>query len=112
MSDYDPMRRDPKRPAVDEAGHPVRSGMNWNWVIGGIAAIVVLIVALSFVGREDQTADTGPRPTTTGQSVPTQAEPAAPSATRPTIPANPAPAAAPPAPAPAEPASPAPANPN
>ncbi len=110
MSDYDPMRRDPKRPAVNEAGRPVSRGMNWSWVIGGIAAIVVLIVALSFVGREDRTADTGPRPATTGQSVPTQSEPASPSAARPTVPANPAPAAAPPAPA--EPASPAPANPN
>jgi hypothetical protein len=75
MSDYDPMRRDPARPAANEAGYAADRGLNWSWILGGIAAIVVLIVALSFVGREDQTAD-NQRPVTTGQSSPTQSTPA------------------------------------
>jgi hypothetical protein len=71
MSDYDPNRMDPKRPAVNEAGYAADRGFNWNWIIGGIAALVVLVVALSFMGRDDRTADTGPTPAaTTGQSTP------------------------------------------
>lgn len=100
MSDYDPHRMDPKRPAVDEAGYAADSGYNWNWIIGGIAAIVVLIVALSFVGRDDQTADSQ-RPVTTGQSSPAQSTP------------TPAPKASPTTPSPAERTMPPqPANPN
>jgi hypothetical protein len=69
MSDYDPNRVDPLR-----SDQPLESAraFNWNWIIGGIAALVVLIVALSFVGRDDRTAETGPRPATTGQASPTQ----------------------------------------
>ena len=70
MSDYDPNRMDPTRPDLDQA-----SDFNWNWIIGGIAALVVLIVALSFVGRDDRTADTGQPPATTGQASPTQPMP-------------------------------------
>jgi hypothetical protein len=99
MSDYDPMRRDPKRPAVNEAGYAADRPFNWNWIIGGIAAIVVLVVALSFVGRDDRTADIGqPTAATTGQS-----SPALP---------NPAPEASPATPAPAERTAPPPVNPN
>jgi hypothetical protein len=104
MSDYDPKRRDPQRPAVNEAGYAADRGFNWSWIIGGIAAIVVLFVALSFVGRDDRTAvDTTPPPVTTGQSAPAERSPAA----------TPAPNAAPTAPAPAEPTAPQrPASPN
>ncbi len=98
MSDYDPNRMDPKRPAVNEAGYAADRGFNWNWIIGGIAAIVVLIVALSFVGRDDRTADTGQPPATTGQAAPTQSSPApAPKASP--APAAPAEKSAPPRPA-------------
>jgi type IV secretory pathway VirB10-like protein len=79
MSDYDPNRIDPKRPAVNEAGYAADRGFNWNWIIGGIAALVVLVVALSFMGRDDRTADTATPPAaTTGQSTP------APTSTAPT----------------------------
>jgi hypothetical protein len=102
MSDYDPNRMDPKRPAVNEAGYAADRGFNWSWIIGGIAAIVVLIVALSFVGN-DRTADTGRPAVTTGQSSPAQPNPAP----------APAPKASPATPAPAERTTPPqPANPN
>jgi hypothetical protein len=101
MSDYDPNRMDPKRPAVNEAGYAADRGFNWNWIIGGIAALVVLIVALSFVGRDDRTADTAQPPAaTTGQGT-TQPAPA---------PSAPAERTAPTPPA--ERMAPAPANPN
>jgi hypothetical protein len=47
MSDYDPNRMDPNRPAIDETRYAGDSGFNWSWIIGGIAAIVVLIVGRS-----------------------------------------------------------------
>ncbi len=75
MSDYDPNRTDPTRPVVNEAGYAADRGFNWNWIIGGIAAIVVLIVALSFVGRDDRTAGTDVPPATTGQASPTNPAP-------------------------------------
>jgi type IV secretory pathway VirB10-like protein len=106
MSDYDPNRVDPTRPAVNEAGYAADRGFNWSWIIGGIAAIVVLVVALSFAGRDDRTADTGQPAATTGQSSPSQS---APTRSDP----MPAPNAAPTAPTPTErTAPPRPANPN
>jgi type IV secretory pathway VirB10-like protein len=91
MSDFDPTRVDPKRPAVNEAGYAADRGFNWSWIIGGIAAIVVLFVALSFLGGDDRTAETTPPPATTGQSSPMSPAPTAtPNATP--APANPAPA--------------------
>jgi hypothetical protein len=71
MSDYDPNRMDPKRPAVNEAGYAADRGFNWSWIIGGVAALAVLLVALTFLGGDDRTADTGQPPAaTTGQSTP------------------------------------------
>ncbi len=71
MSDYDPNRMDPTRPDTRNARFDSNAGFNWNWIIGGIAALVVLIVALSFVNRDgDQTAQT-PAATTTGQGTTT-----------------------------------------
>lgn len=92
MSDYDPNRMDPKRPG--EAGYGATRGYNWNWIIGGVAALVVLIVALSFMGNSDQTADTGEPPAaTTGQATPPAKTTPSPAATSP----NPAPTTPPPA---------------
>jgi hypothetical protein len=68
MSDYDPDRMDPRRPG--ETNYTAGSGFNWNWIIGGIAALVVLLVALSFMGSDDRTADTGQPSATTGQASP------------------------------------------
>jgi hypothetical protein len=73
MSDYDPNRMDPR---PDPTRYDARADFNWNWIIGGIAALVVLIVALSFVGRNDQTADTGQPAATTGQAPKTSPNPA------------------------------------
>lgn len=81
MSDYDPNRMDPNRPDMRDARYDTARDFNWNWIIGGIAALVVLIVALSFVGREgDQTAQTPPA-TTTGQGTTGQGTTAPPPAT-------------------------------
>ncbi len=101
MSDYDPNRLDPKRPASHEAGYAANRGFNWNWIIGGIAALAVLLIALTFLGGDgDRTADTGQPSATTGQSSPT-----------PSTNSNPAPKATPSTPpaertAPSRPASP------
>jgi hypothetical protein len=106
MSDFDPKRMDPKRPAVNEAGYAADRGFNWTWILGGIAAIVVLIVALSFMGGDDRTAETTPPAATTGQASP-PATPMNPTPTTPNV------APAPVNPAPAERAQPlTPANPN
>jgi hypothetical protein len=76
MSDYDPNRLDPKRmdparPATHETGYAADRGMNWSWIIGGVAVLAILIAALSYMGRDDQTAVTGQPPAaTTGQSTP------------------------------------------
>lgn len=103
MSDFDPNRMDPKRPAVNEAGYAADRGFNWSWIIGGVAAIVVLIVALSFLGSDDRTADTGQPSATTGQASP-QSSPMNPAPTTPNAspPLNTTPAerTAPPSPAP------------
>lgn len=70
MSDFDPSRMDPNRPDMRNARYSARN-YNWNWIIGGIAALVVLLVALSFIDRTgDQTAETPPA-TTTGQGTTT-----------------------------------------
>lgn len=107
MSDYDPKRMDPKRPAVNEAGYAADRGFNWNWVIGGIAALAVLLIALTFMGGDDQTADTGQPPATTGQASPSSS-PSKPSST-----SNPAPTTpnASPSTTPAERTAPPPASP-
>jgi hypothetical protein len=107
MSDYDPNRvdpnrmdpnrMDPRRPAVNEAGYAADRGFSWNWIIGGIAALAVLIAALAFMGRDDRTADTGQSPAaTTGQSStpPASTAPASPNA-RPSAPATQTPPARP-----------------
>jgi hypothetical protein len=101
MSDFDPKRMDPKRPAVNEAGYVADRGFNWTWVIGGIAAIVVLFVALSFLGTDDRTADTATPPaTTTGQGSSTTS-PMNPTATpAPRVNTAPAERTVPPSPAP------------
>jgi hypothetical protein len=78
MSDYDPNRMNPNRPDLNQARHEAARDFNWSWIIGGVAALVVLLVALSFVGRSDQTADTGRPAATTGQASPTPATPAPP----------------------------------
>ncbi|MFN3350004.1 dynamin [Pseudorhodoplanes sp.] len=93
MSDYDPNRLDPKRPAgrpTAYEGAATTGGFNYGWVIGGVAALVVLLVALSFMGSgSDRTAGTATEPpATTGQASP---PPAA---------VNPPPADVTPAPAP------------
>jgi type IV secretory pathway VirB10-like protein len=111
MSDFDPKRMDPKRPAVNEAGYAADRGFNWSWIIGGIAAIVVLFVALSFMGGDDRTAETTTTPpaATTGQASP----PASPMNPAPRAPnASPNVTPAPASPAPAERTPPPPANQN
>ena len=76
MSNYDPNRIDPDRvdptrPDMADGRYDTARNFNWNWIIGGIAAVVVLLVALSFIDRSgDQTAET-PAATTTGQGITT-----------------------------------------
>ena len=109
MADYDPNRTDPNRidpsnPGMRDSRLDAARGFNWNWVIGGIAAVVVLLVALSFVGRSgNQSADIANPPATTGQASPRQSSspnpaPTTPNATTPSMaPSTPAPSPTPPA---------------
>jgi hypothetical protein len=71
MSDFDPKRVDPQRPVMNDAARHTGAGFNWSWIIGGLAAVVVLIVALSFMGGDDRTADTTQPAATTGQGTST-----------------------------------------
>lgn len=87
MSDYDPNRTDP--PRSDQVRYDSTRSFSWNWIIGGLAALVVLVVALSFMGRNDRTADTGQPPATTGQASPRQPMSPNPATTTPTPPAPP-----------------------
>ena len=98
MSDYDPKRLDPNRPDPTRPDPRLEvvntnSGFSWNWLLGGIAAVVVLLVAVSFMNRSDRTAEGIAPSQTTGQ------------ASRPSV-------AAPPVTAPADNMAPRPATPN
>lgn len=79
MSDMRDPRLDPSHP---DYRNPKASyepdGMNWSWILGGIGALVVLLLALSYwSGGDRQTAgDTTPPATTTGQSAPRVTPPA------------------------------------
>jgi hypothetical protein len=74
MSDYEPNRLDPNRP---DPRLDTRSGFGWNWVLGGIAAIVLLLVAVSFMSSSDRTAEgIAPSQQTTGQASPPPLNPA------------------------------------
>jgi hypothetical protein len=72
MADYDPNRLDPNRPDYRNSRLDPGPGMNWNWILGGIAVVVVLLIALSYMGGDNRTAGTSPSPsaTTTGQGLP------------------------------------------
>ncbi len=71
MSHYDPNRMDPNRPDLRDA-RAERAFFSWNWIIGGLAALVVLFVALSFFGGgDDRTAQTPPAPRSTCCTTPT-----------------------------------------
>lgn len=89
MSDYEPNRLDPNRPDPRDARIDNSGGFNWTWVLGGIAALVLLLVAVSFMSSSDRTAEGIAPSQTTGQASPP-----------------------PPAAAPAEKMSPRPATPN
>jgi hypothetical protein len=71
MSDMRDPRLDPSHPdyRTPRARHEP-DGMNWSWILGGIGALVVLLLALSYwSGSDRQTAgDTTPPATTTGQA--------------------------------------------
>lgn len=78
-----PDMRDPRLdPSHPDYRNPKASyepdGMNWSWILGGIGALVVLLLALSYwSGGDRQTAgDTTPPATTTGQSAPKATPPA------------------------------------
>ena len=81
MTDYDPNRVDPNRldPNRADPARPLRNdvpssragGTSWNWILGGLAAIVLVLVAMSMMSRSDRTAEgVAPSKETTGQSVP------------------------------------------
>jgi hypothetical protein len=85
MSDMRDPRLDPSHPDYrnPKADYEPRAaydsdGMNWSWILGGIGALVVLLLALSYwSGGDRQTAgDTTPPATTTGQSAPRVTPPA------------------------------------
>jgi hypothetical protein len=71
MSDYDPNRLDPNRQDLRDVPFDSGNGFNWNWLLGGIAAVVLLLVAMSFMTSSDRTAEgIAPSGATTGQSSP------------------------------------------
>jgi len=97
MSDMRDPRLDPSHPDYRNPSTRLETdGMNWSWILGGIGALVVLLLALSYwSGGERQTAtDSSAPPVTTGQSTPRADPPAT------TGQGTPRPA---PAPAPSEP---------
>ncbi len=61
MADYDPNRdfRDPNR--LNEMQTPNweaerEANASWGWILGGLAAVVLVLVALSFARNDTQTA--------------------------------------------------------
>lgn len=71
MSDMRDPRLDPSHPDYrNPKASYERDGMNWSWILGGIGALVVLLLALSYwSGGDRQTAgDTTPPAATTGQA--------------------------------------------
>ena len=92
MSDYDPKRLDPNRPDLNRPSSRldadnINSGFSWNWLLGGIAAVVLLLVAVSFMSSSDRTAEGIAPSQTTGQaSPPPAAAPVEKMAPRPAIP--------------------------
>jgi hypothetical protein len=76
MSDMNDPRFDPSDPEyrranLDRAGNIERAGLNWSWVLGGLGALVLVLLALSYWGGYDeQMASDMPPPATTGQSLP------------------------------------------
>jgi hypothetical protein len=70
MSDYEPNRLDPNRPDPRDPRFDERGGFGWSWVLGGIAAIVLLLVAVSFMSSSDRSAEGIAPSQTTGQASP------------------------------------------
>ncbi len=89
--------RDPGHPDYRNPKAELDSdGMNWSWILGGIGALVVLLLALSYwSGGDRQTAGDTTPPVTTGQSSPQTTPPA--TTGQGTTQPNPAPASPPPA---------------
>jgi len=71
MSDYDPRYRDPNRlQDLERSDYQVEreAGGYWGWIIGGVAALALIIAAVGYSRDNSQTADTGA--TTTGSNAP------------------------------------------
>jgi len=91
MADYDPNRdfRDPNR--LNEMQTPDweaerNANASWGWILGGLAAVVLVLAALSFGRNDSQTASNEPSATprpapTTGTTPPAARTPTQPSTT-------------------------------
>jgi len=86
MSDFDPKHMD-RGNSLGDSRYQQPGDFNWNWVIAGIAAIVVLLVAMSFIDRSSERMAENPAISTTGQGTPEIARDA-PVTTRPSSPAQ------------------------
>ena len=96
MADYDPNRdfRDPNR--LNEMQTPNweaerEANASWGWILGGLAAVVLVLVALSFARNDTQTAsNTGNEPpiSQTRPSTPTTINPPAQNRPAPTAPST------------------------
>jgi hypothetical protein len=67
MADYDPNRdfRDPNRLTNTPDWEAERNAnASWGWILGGLAAVVLVLVALSFSRNDSQTASMNEPPTT------------------------------------------------
>ena len=98
MSDYDPKYRDPNRlQDLERSDYQVEreAGGYWGWIIGGVAALALIIAAVGYSRDNSQTADIGATTdtgaATTGSNAP-MSTPANPRRTTPptaNAPANP-----------------------
>ena len=82
MADYDPNRdfRDPNR--LNEMQTPNweaerNANASWGWILGGLAAVVLVLVALSFGRNDSQTASNEPSTTQTRPANPGRHDPPA-----------------------------------
>lgn len=94
MTDYDPNRdfRDPNRMRNTPDWEAEReANASWGWILGGLAAVALVLVALSFARNDTQTASNN------GSNEPpiSQTRPANPTVVNPSTANRPAPAPAP-----------------
>lgn len=80
MSDYDPNRLDPNRidpnrPDPRDVPFDRSRQYGWNWILGGIAAVLLVLIAMGLMTSNDRSAQGVAPAETTGQAEPPPAAP-------------------------------------